>query len=70
MTWTDFDERYGESKEDHTAVEEDDRESCSICGLLYPPDELTRRTFQFRNVKRHEAVCPDCLEEERRCNDC
>ena len=34
MTWPDYEERYGESREDHYVEdeEEDDRQECTLCG--------------------------------------
>ena len=61
MTWPDFEERYGESKEDHqlTDEEEDDRQECTMCGDLYPPDELETIAGSIHN----EKVCKSCFNE-------
>jgi len=62
--WSDYEERYGESREDFIDTAEDDElESCSICGYLFPPDELK---FRINEKGKEEAICTECLKEERR----
>lgn len=65
MTWTDFEEKYGESREDHTDTAEDEREACSICGMLFLPEDLAKREVVIRKRKSIECWCPECLNDER-----
>jgi len=65
MTWTDFEEKYGETKEDHTDTAEDEREACSICGMLFLPEDLATREVVIRNRKSIEYWCPECLNDDR-----
>ena len=61
MTWHDYEERYGESREDHYVEDEedDDRQECTMCGDLYQPEELET----IRGSIHNEKVCKSCLSE-------
>ena len=63
MTWHDYEERYGESREDHYVEDEEDndRQECTMCGDLYPPDELETIAGSSHN----EKVCKSCFNEIR-----
>ena len=61
MTWTEFEERYDESKEDHAYIdeEEDDRQECTMCGNVFPPEELSL----LKRERHNENLCKECLAE-------
>jgi superfamily II helicase len=61
MTWSEYDERYGESREDFLEAEEEDVERCSYCG---GSASITRRAFRVDNQIKTEPICSACLAEE------
>ena len=62
MNWTDYEERYGESREDFIDTAEDvEMDSCKICGALFPPDELQ----EVEILGKKQEVCTECLDEIR-----
>lgn len=63
MTWSEFEERYGESREDFIEVEEEEVDRCIYCNSS---ENVVRRRFKLFNQTKTELICKSCLEEELR----
>ena len=61
MGWSEYEERYGESREDFIDVEEEEVERCIYCNST---TKLTIRKYKMFNRPKTEVVCADCLAEE------
>jgi hypothetical protein len=62
MTWSEYEERYGESREDFIDIEEEDVERCIYCEST---DNLVHRKFKALNQIKTELICSECLAEEQ-----
>lgn len=61
MGWSEYEERYGESREDFIDVEEAEVDRCVYCGSS---DNIIRRKYRIFNRPKTELICTECLSEE------
>lgn len=57
MNWTEYEERYGESREDFT---ERDYDRCSSCGST---EDVEERLYYKDGYRHTELVCAFCRNE-------
>lgn len=59
--WSEFEERYGEFREDFIDTDEEDVERCIYCDTT---ERVQERRFTLFGKPKKELICLDCLEEE------
>lgn len=60
MNWTDYEEQYGESREDFVEVDEDETHECFMCVESFIESTMNDRFYELNNKYTHVYVCMEC----------